>query len=126
MLTYQAPENEREEGRKLQALRGTTAIVTGAGREIGREIALLLVSNGVKVIVVDKEGESAASTAHDAGRFGEGAKKCGRGFAYSGRHYRVGSVWPVASTTVAFGFLFYSERSLRMPDGCVARVTMRE
>jgi len=44
-------------------LEGRSAIVTGAGRNIGAEIAKLFAKEGAKVAVVDMDGDRAAATA---------------------------------------------------------------
>ena len=46
------------------------AIVTGAGRGLGREHALFLASRGAKVVVNDSSAEHASATANDIIRFG--------------------------------------------------------
>ncbi|HMA76740.1 MAG TPA: SDR family NAD(P)-dependent oxidoreductase, partial [Candidatus Krumholzibacteriaceae bacterium] len=43
-------------------LKGKTAIVTGAGQGIGREIALALAGSGVDIAVVDVNPEGASET----------------------------------------------------------------
>jgi NAD(P)-dependent dehydrogenase (short-subunit alcohol dehydrogenase family) len=43
-------------------LAGDVAIVTGAGRNIGEEIALTYAEHGAKVVVVDKNEQRADST----------------------------------------------------------------
>lgn len=48
------------------------AIVTGAGRGIGRGIALELASRGARVIVVDMDEEAAKETAADCGNGSQG------------------------------------------------------
>ncbi|WP_175956347.1 3-oxoacyl-ACP reductase FabG [Schaalia sp. Marseille-Q2122] len=48
-------------------LQGKCAIVTGAGRGIGRGIALELAQRGAQVLVVDMDGEAAAATAEQCG-----------------------------------------------------------
>ncbi len=47
----------------MTVLNGNTAIVTGAGRGIGRDIALSLAGHGVDVAVLDVDIEGAAETA---------------------------------------------------------------
>jgi NAD(P)-dependent dehydrogenase (short-subunit alcohol dehydrogenase family) len=46
------------------------AIVTGAGRGLGREHALFLASRGAKVVVNDSSAEHALATANDIVRSG--------------------------------------------------------
>jgi NAD(P)-dependent dehydrogenase (short-subunit alcohol dehydrogenase family) len=43
-------------GKKMQSLKNKVAVVTGAGRGIGREIALLLAKEGARVIINDLGG----------------------------------------------------------------------
>ena len=45
----------------------TSAVVTGAARGIGREIASLLVARGHRVLVTDIDGEGARRTAEEIG-----------------------------------------------------------
>ncbi len=45
----------------------TSAVVTGAGRGIGREVAALLVTRGHHVVVTDIDGETARRTAAEIG-----------------------------------------------------------
>ena len=47
-------------------LKGKVAVVTGAGRGIGREIALLMARHGAQVVVNDYGG-SAAGTGTESG-----------------------------------------------------------
>src|SRR6184192_20906 len=47
-------------------LKGKTAVVTGAGRGIGREIALLMARHGAQVVVNDYGGSAAGSGAESA------------------------------------------------------------
>ncbi len=49
----------------MAILKDKVAIVTGAGRGIGRTIAMRLAEEGGKVLVSDIDAESAESTAHD-------------------------------------------------------------
>ena len=46
-------------------LDGKTAVITGAGRGIGREHALHLASEGAAVVVNDIDGDEAAATVAD-------------------------------------------------------------
>jgi NAD(P)-dependent dehydrogenase (short-subunit alcohol dehydrogenase family) len=58
----------------LGTLDGKVAIVTGAGRGIGRGIALAFAKAGADIAVVEKDPETAAQTAHEVralGRRGE-------------------------------------------------------
>jgi len=50
---------------QLVDLEGRVALVTGAGRGIGRETALLLASCGASVVVNDRDGSTAARTAEE-------------------------------------------------------------
>ena len=56
-------------------LEGKTALVTGAGRGIGRAIALALARNGARVAIADIDGEAARAVEAEIGRGG------GRAFA---------------------------------------------
>jgi 3-oxoacyl-[acyl-carrier protein] reductase len=51
--------------RDLESLQGRTAIVTGAGRGMGRAVAVALAQRGANVVVNDLSEESAAQTAAD-------------------------------------------------------------
>ena len=50
----------------MQQLAGKTAIVTGAGRGIGREIALLCAAEGAKMVVNDPGGAADGSGSNAA------------------------------------------------------------
>jgi len=58
-------------------LEGKTALVTGAGRGIGRAIALALARDGARVAVADIDGEAAGAVEGEIGRGG------GRAFAFT-------------------------------------------
>lgn len=49
----------------MKEFAGRTAMVTGAGKNMGREIALAFARNGANVIVCDYNGEAAAATAEE-------------------------------------------------------------
>ena len=48
-------------------LKGKTAVVTGAGRGIGKAIAMKLASQGADVAILDVDGETATATAEELG-----------------------------------------------------------
>ncbi len=54
-------------------LKGRTAMVTGAGRNIGKEIAFSLAKAGVNVVVCDIDAENATQTANEIQAMGVGA-----------------------------------------------------
>src|SRR5262249_57010733 len=62
-----------------KSLEGKSIVVTGAGRGIGREIALLCAAEGAKVVVNDPGGsaDGAGSSAAPAEEVGAGIKKRG-------------------------------------------------
>ena len=49
----------------MKLFEGRTAMVTGAGKNIGREIALSFARGGANVIVLDYNEENAKNTAAD-------------------------------------------------------------
>ncbi|MCK4550241.1 MAG: SDR family NAD(P)-dependent oxidoreductase, partial [Candidatus Krumholzibacteria bacterium] len=57
----------------MTGLNGNTAIVTGAGRGIGRDIALALAGQGVDVAVLDVDIDGAEETAGLIEEAGQGA-----------------------------------------------------
>jgi NAD(P)-dependent dehydrogenase (short-subunit alcohol dehydrogenase family) len=57
----------------LKDLEGRCAIVTGAGRGIGRAISLALAGRGAAIGVIDVREEDAAKTAEDVRGLGPGA-----------------------------------------------------
>ena len=48
-------------------LNGLTAVITGAGGEIGSATARLMVARGARVVGVDRDAEAMASLASDLG-----------------------------------------------------------
>lgn len=56
-----------------RAFEGQVAIVTGAGRGMGKEIALTFARGGAAVVVIDRESDSAAGTAEEARNAGSDA-----------------------------------------------------
>jgi 2-hydroxycyclohexanecarboxyl-CoA dehydrogenase len=59
--------------RQRTEIDGATAVVTGAGRGIGRATALALAAGGAKVVTVDIDPDGAVLTAADIGGFAETA-----------------------------------------------------
>lgn len=59
-----------------QKLDGKVAVVTGAGRGIGRAIALKLASEGARIVVNDLEYGSAQETVEEIGQLGGAAIAC--------------------------------------------------
>lgn len=57
----------------MKELEGKTAVVTGAGQGIGRDIALALGENGVDVAVIDVNLETASETVELLGKLGRSA-----------------------------------------------------
>ena len=57
----------------MKRFEGRTAMVTGAGKNIGREIALSFAKHGANVIVCDYNEEYAKQTAEEIRAFGVGA-----------------------------------------------------
>lgn len=68
-------ERARPTAARLVELRGRTALVTGAGRRVGREIALALGRRGMRVAVhYHESAEGARRTAHELERLGVEAR----------------------------------------------------
>src|SRR5207237_2531811 len=65
-LCYRRRASDSEVEGTLMMLKGKTAVVTGAGRGIGREIALLMARHGAQVVVNDYGGSAAGSGAASA------------------------------------------------------------
>ena len=57
----------------MESLKNKTVMVTGAGKNIGREIALTFAREGANVIVCDVNGENAGNTAAEIEAMGVGA-----------------------------------------------------
>ena len=66
-------------------LENKTAIVTGAGRGLGKGIALKLAAEGAKVIVADMSMETASATAEEINASGGTAKAFAVNIAKIGR-----------------------------------------
>src|SRR5699024_10634139 len=62
------PHRIRAEGLRVTTTRQRTALVTGAGRGLGRDIAALLADRGYQVTVTDLDAETAAAAAAEIGR----------------------------------------------------------
>src|SRR5207245_1273403 len=65
-LCYRRRASDSEVEGTLMMLKGKIAVVTGAGRGIGREIALLMARHGAQVVVNDYGGSAAGSGAESA------------------------------------------------------------
>ena len=66
----------REEGRPCRKVDGRVALVTGAGRGIGRAIALKLASEGARLVLNDLDEAPAAETADAVRALGADATLC--------------------------------------------------
>ncbi|MBN7809209.1 MULTISPECIES: SDR family NAD(P)-dependent oxidoreductase [Agrobacterium] len=56
----------------MQRLEGKRCLVTGAGKGIGRSIALAFAAEGAKIAVLDRDGDLAAETSRDLASVGGG------------------------------------------------------
>ena len=57
----------------MKLFEGRTAMVTGAGKNMGKEIALSFAKNGANVVVCDYNEEAAIETANEIRALGVGA-----------------------------------------------------
>ncbi|WP_223446199.1 SDR family NAD(P)-dependent oxidoreductase [Pseudomonas sp. BF-R-19] len=67
------PNNNQHQLSSLFGLEGRTAIVTGAGRGIGKEVATLLASVGARVVIADMNYAAANTTAEELKQLGADA-----------------------------------------------------
>jgi 3-oxoacyl-[acyl-carrier protein] reductase len=74
MVRWQAPSHDQREERLLARLEGKVAVVTGAGRGIGRATALRLAEEGAAVVVNDVDPEPAEETAQSIKNAGSQAQ----------------------------------------------------
>ncbi len=94
----------------MGSLDGRVAIVTGAGRGIGRSVAMLLAAEGMSVVVndlggaLDGSGSDAGPARQVADEIGDSGSGSGAGGSGAGGAVPAGAVlagagrWPAAST----------------------------